>query len=521
MKEKTNTYSNITLSTKSKLSENKNLSTVDVVLVGGGVMSATLGVYLKILEPKLKIHMYERLEKIAEESSNCWNNAGTGHSAFCELNYTTISKQGSVNIDKAIHINESFEVSRQFWSYLVKNKILNNSNTFINNVPHISFVCGDDNILCLKKRFDALQTSTLFRGMDYSDDPKKIRDWIPLVMDGRDNLQKVAATKMLMGTDINFGEITQQLLLNLQKNPNFSLFLKHDVFDIKRNINNKWNIYIINNDGTQKVIQTNYIFIGCGGASLNLLQKSGIPEGNDYAGFPVGGQFLVTTKPDIVYQHNAKVYGNSPIGSPPMSVPHIDTRILNGKQAILFGPFATFSGKFLKQGSCFDLVKSFTRHNILFTLQATLGNLSLIKYLINQLVISDQSRLNLLREYYPKANIKDWYLINAGQRVQIIKKDHCKNTGVLQFGTEIVSSKDGSLSALLGASPGASTSALIMLNLLKIMFKDKIYTTHWQNKLKEILPSYGQKINGNLKLTNYIRRYTSEILGLNFIKASF
>lgn len=493
---------------------------VDIVLIGGGVMSATLGTFLKELEPDWTVHMYERLDEAAQESSNGWNNAGTGHAAFCELNYTAQRADGTIDISKAIVVNEAYEVSRQFWSYLVNHQVLANPKSFINDVPHMSFVWGAENVNYLQKRYQALQSSTLFRGMQYSEDPQVIRQWAPLVMDGRAPTEQVAATRMDMGTDVNFGEMTTQMLHSLQRHQNFHLHLKHDVVDIKRNSDQTWTVRVSDgkNGGAQRSVRARYVFIGGGGASLKLLQKSGIPEVQGYAGFPVGGKFLVSTNPEIVKGHLAKVYGKASVGAPPMSVPHIDTRMLDGKQAVLFGPFATFSSKFLKQGSWLDLFHSLTRQNVLPMLHVGLDNFALVRYLIGQLMMSDRDRLNALREYYPQAQLQDWTLIEAGQRVQIIKKD-AKKGGVLQFGTEVVSAADGSLSALLGASPGASTAAPIMLELLGQMFKQHVTSDAWQRKLKEMVPSYGQTLDGNLALTNQIRRYTSQVLGLTCIEA--
>ncbi|UDG79907.1 Malate:quinone oxidoreductase [Candidatus Steffania adelgidicola] len=510
----------MTLSASAKQSRVTHPVPVDIVLIGGGIMSATLGTYLQALEPSWTVYMYERLAKPAEESSNAWNNAGTGHAAFCELNYTTMTETGVVDISKAVAVNESFEISRQFWAYLVKQEVLIRPKTFINNVPHMSFVWGEDNINYLRHRFNALQKSTLFRGMTYSEDPQQIREWAPLIIDGRDTVQNIAATRMEMGTDVNFGEVTQQLLKALQKHSRFHLHLQHDVVDIKRNDDLTWSVRVVDNSNgcRQSTVRAHYVFIGAGGLSLRLLQKSGIPEGHGYAGFPVGGKFLVAKNPEIVRNHYAKVYGKSAVNTPPMSVPHIDTRILNGQQILLFGPFATFSSKFLKQSSYLDLFHSLTLKNLLPILRVGLDNLMLIRYLISQLKMSNEDHLNSLREYYPQANVTDWSLIEAGQRVQVIKKDDRKG-GILQFGTEVVSAADGSLSALLGASPGASTAASIMLEILASMFKKHLETTTWQYTLKKMVPSYGQKINGNLALTNEIRQYVAEILELNFIEA--
>ena len=489
---------------------------VDVLLIGGGIMSATLGTYLQELEPDWSIDMVERLDGVALESSNGWNNAGTGHSALAEMNYTPEKTDGSIDISKAVEINESFQISRQFWTYQVENGVLHNPRSFINSTPHMSFVWGDDNINFLRKRFAALQQSTLFRGMEYSEDPAQIKQWIPLVMEGRDPAQKVAATRIPIGTDVNFGEITRQLVASLQKKPNFSLSLGHEVRDIKRNPDNTWDVTVadLKNDGKESVIKAKFVFIGAGGASLTLLQKSGIPEADNYGGFPVGGEFLVTENPDVVKRHLAKVYGKASVGSPPMSVPHLDTRILDGKQVLLFGPFATFSSKFLKNGSLWDLFGSVNFSNIMPMTHVGIDNFDLVKYLVSQVMLSDDDRFDALREYFPDAKKEDWRLWEAGQRVQIIKKDE-KEGGVLRLGTEVVSSKDGSITALLGASPGASTAAPIMLHLMEKVFKDKVATPEWQAKLKEIIPSYGTQLNGNVAATEKELGDTSRVLMLD------
>ncbi len=489
---------------------------VDVVLIGGGIMSATLGTYLQELEPDWSIDMVERLDGVAQESSNGWNNAGTGHSALAEMNYTPEKADGSIDISKAVEINEAFQISRQFWSYQVQNNVLHDPRSFINSVPHMSFVWGDDNINFLHKRYLALQKSTLFRGMEYSNDPTQIKQWIPLVMEGRDPNQKVAATRIPIGTDVNFGEITRQLVASLQKKPNFSLSLGHEVRDIKRNPDNTWNVTVadLKNDGKERVIKSKFVFIGAGGASLTLLQKSGIPEADNYGGFPVGGEFLVTENPDVVKRHLAKVYGKASVGAPPMSVPHLDTRILDGKQVLLFGPFATFSSKFLKNGSLWDLFGTLNFSNIGPMTHVGIDNFDLVKYLISQVMLSDNDRYEALKEYFPDAKKEDWRLWVAGQRVQIIKKDE-KEGGVLRLGTEVVSSKDGSIAALLGASPGASTAAPIMLHLMESVFKDKVATPAWQAKLREIIPSYGTQLNGNVEATEKELSDTSRVLLLD------
>ncbi|MFS2072449.1 malate dehydrogenase (quinone) [Pseudomonas sp. CT11-2] len=487
---------------------------VDVLLIGGGIMSATLGVWLNELEPDLSMEMVERLDGVAQESSNGWNNAGTGHSALAELNYTPEDDKGNVQIAKAVEINEAFQISRQFWAWQVQQGVLKNPRSFINSTPHMSFVWGDDNIKFLKKRYEALQASPLFAGMQYSEDPAVIKKWVPLMMEGRDPNQKVAATWSPIGTDMNFGEITRQFVAHLQTTPKFDLKLSSEVQDITKNADGSWRVSYKNlKDGTKTETDAKFVFIGAGGGALHLLQKSGIPEAQEYAGFPVGGSFLVTDNPAIAEQHLAKAYGKASVGAPPMSVPHLDTRVLDGKRVILFGPFATFSTKFLKEGSYLDLLTTTTTHNVWPMTRVGIKEYPLVEYLAGQLMLSDEDRLNALKEYFPNAKAEDWRLWQAGQRVQIIKRDEAAG-GVLKLGTEIVASADGTIAGLLGASPGASTAAPIMLTVLQKVFKDKVATPAWQEKLHQIVPSYGTQLNNSPEKVAQEWAYTAKVLEL-------
>ncbi|WP_223442187.1 malate dehydrogenase (quinone) [Pseudomonas sp. BF-R-19] len=487
---------------------------VDVLLIGGGIMSATLGVWLNELEPGTSMQMIERLDGVAQESSNGWNNAGTGHSALAELNYTPEDENGKVSIPKAVEINEAFQISRQFWAWQVQQGVLKNPRSFINSTPHMSFVWGDDNIKFLKKRYEALQASPLFAGMQYSEDPAVIKQWVPLMMEGRDPSQKIAATWSPLGTDVNFGEITRQFVAHLQTTPKFDLKLSSEVQDITKNEDGSWRVSYKNlKDGSKTETDAKFVFIGAGGGALHLLQKSGIPEAREYAGFPVGGSFLVTENPTIAEQHLAKAYGKASVGAPPMSVPHLDTRVLDGKRVILFGPFATFSTKFLKEGSYLDLLTTTTTHNVWPMTKVGIKEYPLVEYLAGQLMLSDEDRLNALKEYFPNAKAEDWRLWQAGQRVQIIKRDEAAG-GVLKLGTEIVASQDGSIAGLLGASPGASTAAPIMLTVLQKVFKDKVATPAWQEKLHQIVPSYGTQLNVSPEKVAEEWAYTAKVLEL-------
>ncbi len=485
----------------------------DFLLIGGGIMSASLGTWLQELQPEWKQVMVEKLDGVALESSNGWNNAGTGHSANMELNYTPQRADGSIDVSKALEINEQFMISRQFWSSQIKRGILNNPHSFINSTPHMSFVWGD-NVDYLAKRYAALQQTTLFQGMKFSTDHQQIKQWAPLVMEGRDPNQKVAATWTPVGTDVNYGEITRQLVGSLKKSSNFTLQTSSEVTDFKRNADNSWHVTIKDvNNGSEHTIDAKYVFIGAGGGALKLLQKTGIPEADNYAGFPVGGSFLMTENPAITNIHQQKVYGQASVGAPPMSVPHIDARFIDGKRVVLFGPFATFSTKFLKNGSFFDLLSTTTTSNFMPMTHVGLDNFDLVKYLVGQVMLSDEDRFNALKEYYPQARKEDWKLIQAGQRVQIIKKDEEKG-GVLKLGTEVVVDQQKTISALLGASPGASTAAPITLNVIKKMFPQQFNSPEWQSKIRAIVPSYGQEMNGNVALTQQVWDDTAATLQL-------
>ena len=492
----------------------KEIEKPDVVLIGAGIMSATLGVLLKKLHPDFQIKIYERLNVVAGESSDAWNNAGTGHSAYCELNYTPLSEDGSVDIRKAVKIAESFELSREFWSYLIRNKCLKTPSSFIQNVPHMSFVWGKENVSYLKKRQEALIKNPLFKGMLFSDDSGQLKKWMPLVMEGRDLSDPVAATYMDMGTDINFGALTRSLFDYLKSLDGVQLNLSTSVTDLEKIEDGSWDVTFKNLKSDEKgIVNAGFVFIGAGGGALPLLEKSDIKEGEGYGGFPVSGQWLRCTNTKIIEQHHAKVYGKASVGSPPMSVPHLDTRIIDGKKELLFGPFAGFSTKFLKHGSYWDLPASLEIDNVIPMISAGLHNLPLTKYLIHQARQSPEDRLKALREYFPNAQKEDWELVIAGQRVQVIKKDE-KEGGVLEFGTEIVHDADGSLAALLGASPGASTSVSIMLDLLQSCFYTKLNYGGWKEKIKEMIPSYTKSLSEDEDLCNEVRKNSSKALHL-------
>ncbi len=485
----------------------------DVVLVGGGIMSATLGVLLKALQPGVAITLLESLDGVAGESSDAWNNAGTGHAALCELNYTPQQADGSVDIAKALTINESFELSRQLWAWLVEQRVLPAPDKFINPVPHMTFVRGADGVSFLRKRFEALTKHHAFQDMQFAEDGARIAEWVPLIMEKRSPSEAIAATRSESGTDVDFGALTRMLVDHLGRQDGVSVLTGHRAIGVRRDGSaSRWRVKARSGSGDVEM-SAGFVFLGAGGAALPLLQKSGIPEGKGFGGFPISGQWLVCENPKLVSRHSAKVYGRPAIGAPPMSVPHLDKRLIEGKESLLFGPFAGFSTKFLKHGSLLDLPMSLRGNNLVPMLAVARDNLDLVKYLIGQVLQSPNDRMDALRAFVPAAESPDWHLEIAGQRVQIIKKDP-KRGGVLQFGTEVVSAADGSLAALLGASPGASTAVSIVLELIRRCFSEQVKTAEWQGRLKQMIPSYGVSLAKDAALYQRVHSRTGEVLGL-------
>lgn len=481
----------------------------DVVLIGTGIMSATLGTLINELDPTLKLTVFERLDQLSGESSEALNNAGTGHSALAELNYTPENDAGEIETEKALEVMNAFELSKQYWAHLVDTRFRGKANDFIHSVPHMSFVSGDANVDFLRRRHAALSQHTLFNDMQYSEDPEQLRKWIPAMMQGRNPNEKIAATRSEMGTDVDFGRLSRMMLEELNAQSAAEIHTGHEVRDIYRDKDGSWILKVWDSKNQKlKTIDTKFLFIGAGGAALPLLQKSGIPEARGYGGFPISGEFLISYNPELVAQHDAKVYGKASEGSPPMSVPHLDTRVIDGKRALLFGPFAGATTQFLKHGSFWDLAKSIRPHNVLGMLKSGYKNIDLIQYLLSQVTQSSEDRMNALRAFLPNARAEDWRLITAGQRVQI------NYDGNLRFGTEVVTASDGSLAALLGASPGASTSVSVMLEVLENCFQKRFLNDGWRDKIQSMIPAYEPSFQGNEGVTKALRSRSHYLLGL-------
>ncbi len=486
----------------------------DILLVGAGMMSATLGSLLHELAPELRILALERLDGVALESTDAMNNAGTGHAAYCELNYTPETADGSIDIAKAVSVNEQYETTLQYWSYCVAAGRLPAPKEFIHAAPHLSFVWGERDVQFLRRRHEALREHPYFAAMEYTEDHARMRDWMPLVMTERDPSQVLAATRVHRGTDVDFGAVTRFLFEDLARRADFRLLLRHEAIDVARDRDGLWRVRARDlAHGSPAEFRSPFVFLGAGGGALPLLLRARIPEGRGYGGFPVSGQWLVCKNPTVIAVHDCKVYGRAAVGAPPMSVPHLDSRIVGGEKSVLFGPFAGFSTKFLKMGSYLDWPRSWKPSNLVPMVAACTSNLGLAGYLVGQVLQSPDDRLATLRNFLPNATKEDWALAIAGQRVQIIKPDP-RRRGKLEFGTEVVASADGSIAALLGASPGASTCVATMLQLIERCFADVVTGADARRKLAEMIPSYGQSLAADAVLYERVRARTQEALGI-------
>ncbi|MEM9019650.1 MAG: malate dehydrogenase (quinone) [Planctomycetota bacterium] len=467
------------------------LENPDVVLIGSGIMSATLGGMLKQLQPELKIQLYEAAKEFALEASQGWHNAGTGHAGICELSYTpSRGEDGEVDISVATQIFEQFEASKQFWGHAVRSGMIDEPATFINPVPHIAFVFGQGHVDFLRSRFEQMKKHHFFDSMVYTEDRETISQWAPLLLAGRDPDQPIAATRMESGTDVNFGSFAAQTVAWLGRQAGGSALTGHRVTDLKKK-DGRWQV-TVKDLASKRTFTTSakFVFIGAGGGSLPLLQKSGIPQSKGFGGFPIGGQWLVCDKPELVDQHTAKVYGKSPDAAPTLAVPHLDLRVIDGKKALLFGPYGSWTTKFLHEtGKLTDLPGSIRLDNIASLVNVGLHNLPLVRYLIQQGLQSMDTRMKELQNFFPDAKKEDWKLMDAGIRVQAIKKEDGA-AGIVHFGTEVVTDDEGSISALLGASPGASVSTHIILQIVKRCFADLLSTEDGNARMRQMVPGF-------------------------------
>lgn len=481
------------------------------MLIGGGIMSATLGTLLQQLAGDLTIHAFERSTDVGTESSNDWNNAGTGHASLCEMNYTP-ERNGVIETEKAVRTNEQFHESRIFWAQMVKQGVLSDPARFVRSVPHMSFVSGVDDVAYLRRRYGALRQIPLFESLRFSDDRAVLDDWVPLMMEGRQPGPPIAMTRSDAGTDVNFGEITRQLFRSLAAR-GATVRTGHEVVNLEKLLDARWRVTVRERaTGRTFQVDSRFVFVGAGGHAIHLLQKSGIREAKGYGGFPISGQFLRSTNQELIARHNAKVYGKPQLKAPPLSMPHLDTRMVDGDRVLLFGPFAGFSPRFLKRGSYLDLARSIRPDNLPTLLTVAKDEMSLTTYLIQQVLQKHASRIDVLRDFVPLAEADDWVLTHAGMRVQTMKRTATKR-GVIEFGTELITADDGTLAGLLGASPGASTAVSIMLDVVERCFADQ-YARSWKKHLTELIPSHGVKLAENQKLLDEITAFTTSTLAL-------
>ncbi|MFJ9367742.1 malate dehydrogenase (quinone) [Nocardia sp. NPDC101769] len=485
----------------------------DVVLIGGGIMSATLAMLIKHLEPSWTIGVYERLPEVGSEASAAWNNSGTGHAGLCELDYTTENPDGTIDIEPALELNEQFQLTRQLWASLVESGVLRKPETFINPVPHLTLARGQREVDFLRRRHETMSAHHLFANMRFSDDPEVIADWAPLITRGRDASEPIAATRDITGSDVDFGELTGQLFHWLRWQ-DVEIHRNCEVRGLRRNNDGTWQLRVdwrTDNDRLTRKVDARFVFAGAGGWALKILQRAGVPEVHGYGLLPVSGRFLRCDNPAVVAEHDGKVYGSAPEGAPSIAMPHLDTRVVNGDRALLFGPYAGANPRFLKRGSLFDAAGSVRPGNAGPIAAMLKSNPELMRLLVAQLASTRKKKLAALREFVPEARAEDWTLITAGQRAQLVKPDP-EHGGVLAFGTEVVAAQDGSIAAVLGATPGASTAPVILLEVLERCFPR--YSRLWEPRLRELMPTLGQSLANDPRLARQTMARTAEALGL-------
>jgi malate dehydrogenase (quinone) len=477
----------------------------DVILIGGGIMSAHLGAMLKCLDPRLAIDVYEAAAGLAGESSDAWNNAGTGHAGLCELNYTPAPAFAGapVDVSRAVEIFARFEQSRQFWSYAVARGMAPRPADFIRAVPHLSFVRGASDVAFLRARHAALATHPFFRAMEFSADRAILARWVPLLMEGRGD-EPVAATRIESGTDVNFGELSRQLLAWLATQDGCRVFTGRRVTRLRR-ASTGWELTVRDvPSGEPRRVGTRFVFVGAGGGTIPLLQSAGLPVARGLGAFPIAGQWLVCENAAVVARHFGKVYGPPPRDSGALGGPHLDVRHLHGRRMLLFGPFATWTTKFLhRTGRATDLLRSIRPGNVGTLLRTGVHNRVLVRFLVQQALQGMDTRLRALREFYPEAQAGDWRLVDAGIRVQAMKR---ADAGRLYFGTEVVTAPDGTLAALLGASPGASVSANIALQIIQRCFADRLVAPDGYARMKAMLPTFDAELGQPHLAAGYARR---------------
>ena len=350
-----------------------------------------------------------------------------------------------------------------------------------------------------------------FEDMEYTEDFETLQEWFPLIMRERNEEEPLAATRIVEGTEIDFEYVTKCFSEILKDKFEVDILVNHEVKDVNRK-NKGWTVKGKSNEESF-TYETKKIFIGAGGGALPLLQKAEIDDENNYGGFPVSGKWLISNKKELIEKHDAQVYSKASEDNPPMSAPHLDSRHVNGEKLLLFGPFAGFSGKFLKKGSPLDLVSSINFDNIPTYLGAFWKNLDLTKYLGEQVSHGKEERMEELRKFIKDTRPEDWEMESAGQRVQILKKT--KDEGAsLEFGTEVVSNKDGTVTALLGASPGASTAVKIGLDILKEEYGDLFASEENKDKLDNMIPFWNKSVKGNEEDFRKVREECSKQLKL-------
>lgn len=481
---------------------------MNVIIIGAGIMGTTLATLAKELAPELDVTILERLDHAGAGNSWVFNNAGTGHEANCELNYTPVDEE-VISVEKALKIHAQFNIAKQFWAHLIEKGAIKDPKSFINRTKHCTIV-SEASIEELRLRFKEMSAHHFFENMQFSEDFDEIKSWIPYLMEERPRDQKMAATVIETGTDVNFGALTEQMAAHAVQELGVKIEYGTHVKRVHRSPTGRWLIEAEQN-GSPIQHRADVLFVGAGGGAFPLLKKSHLPFRSRFSGFPVGGRFLqAPISEEQAEQYRAKTYGKAAVGAPPMSVPHLDLRVAEGQHYLLFGPFASFKPVLEKGRGFFDYLSSMRLHDIPGLLNVALEHFPLVKYLVSETFKGEKSMFEELESFAPGMSRKfNWKAIEAGQRVQIIKD------GDLQMGTEILVSSDKTYGTLLGASPGASVSPEVMLRCLEQLLPSIFTKDEAQKKKKEIFPEDDlDTLINNPERYREVRDSANKILGI-------
>ena len=486
----------------------------DVVLIGGGIMSATLAALLEVVAPQWSITVFEsaagrRRRELARLEQRRHR---PRRPVRAELHARRARRPGGPGQGR--HDQRAVPGLPPVLVAPGRAGLTGAPKEFINPVPHVSFVTGEDGRAYMRARHEALAAQPLFDGLEYSDDPAELAEWTPLMMAGRDPRQLVAATRSAAGTDVNFGALTRMLLedaadrgVAVHCQP-----ARHEPRPARPTAAGR-SPCRDTVTGERRTVRRPVRLRRRRRRRAAAAAEGGHPGDRRASAASRSAASSCAPAPPSWSQHQAKVYGQAAVGAPPMSVPHLDPRVIDGDHSLMFGPYAGFSPKFLKAGSMFDLPRSVKPNNLGSMLGVARTELALTRYLVNELLQSGADRHQTLRAFVPdgrRARLGDDHRRPARPGHQAGPGDRPRRAPVRHRGRRRRRRHDRRPARRL---PGASTAVSAMLDLLERCFPDRMPA--WRPALQEAIPSYGRSLADDPALLAEVRASTMQTLELN------